>query len=68
MRLLNYQDSLVNDQDSLVLETLVAAVARSPIVVARPAVLLPAGFDEVDLAILSWIAAEAPQRRNFTLM
>ena len=45
------------------LETLVAAIARSPIVVAaRPARpprrRLPAGFDEVDIAILDWIAAQ----------
>jgi hypothetical protein len=43
------------------LETLAAVIARSPIVVAGPALrlaLLPAGFDEVDLVILGWIAAE----------
>jgi hypothetical protein len=59
---------LSDDQDAVALETLVAAVVQSPIIVARPAVLLPAGFDEVDLAILNWIAAEARQRRGFTLM
>lgn len=40
-----------------------AAVARSEIIVTMPAVRLPAvrlpvGFDEVDGAILQWIAAE----------
>jgi hypothetical protein len=43
------------------LETLAAVIARSPIVIADPAlrpVRLPARFDEVDLAILDWIAAE----------
>jgi hypothetical protein len=47
--------------DGTDLATLVAAIARSPIVVARPAApapRLPAGFDEVDLAVLDWIAAE----------
>lgn len=42
------------------LETLAAIIARSPIVVA-PACRrrrLPAGFDEADVAILEWIAAE----------
>jgi hypothetical protein len=42
------------------LETLAAAIARSPIVVASPRKRrwLPAGFDETDIAILEWIAAE----------
>jgi len=46
------------DQDCRTLETLAAAIARSPIVVAQPAPRLPAGFTEVDAAILDWIAAE----------
>jgi hypothetical protein len=49
------------------IDALVAAIARSPIVVPRPATLLPAGFDEVDLAILNWIAAEARQLRGCAL-
>lgn len=42
------------------LETLAAIIARSPIVVAdrTPARRLPAGFDDIDIAILDWIAAE----------
>jgi hypothetical protein len=46
------------------LETLAAVIARSPIVVARvlarllPVRRLPAGFEDVDVAILDWIAAE----------
>jgi hypothetical protein len=42
------------------LETLAMVIARSQIIVADPALrqLLPAGFDEVDAAILDWIAAE----------
>jgi hypothetical protein len=54
--------ALSNDQVGLILETLVAAVARSPIIVTRPAALFPAGFDEVDVAVLRWIAAETRQR------
>jgi hypothetical protein len=47
------------DQGRATLKRLVAAIARSPIVVARgPKPRLPAGFDEVDIAILEWIAAE----------
>ncbi len=42
------------------LETLAAVIARSQIVVERaPRRRLPPGFDEVDVAILDWIAAEA---------
>jgi hypothetical protein len=43
------------------LETLTAAIAHSPIVVAEPLRIapLPAGFDEVDRAILRWIATES---------
>jgi hypothetical protein len=46
------------------LEALAAVIARSPIVVARvvarlqPDRRLPAGFEDVDVAILEWIAAE----------
>jgi hypothetical protein len=40
------------------LETLAAVIAHSQIVVAAPRWRLPAGFDEVDIAILEWIVAE----------
>ena len=46
------------------LNTLAAVIARSPIVAARllarlgPVRRLPAGFEDVDVAILDWIAAE----------
>jgi hypothetical protein len=51
------------------LHVLTATIARSPIVVRRTAALLPAGFDEIDVAILNWIAAEARQlRTRFALM
>jgi hypothetical protein len=44
--------------------TLAAVIARSPIVVRRPVSGgrsrdLPVGFEDVDLAVLEWIAAEA---------
>jgi len=42
--------------------TLAAVIARSPIVVQPPAAdsrRFPAAFDEVDIAMLEWIAAEA---------
>jgi hypothetical protein len=48
------------------LETLAAVIARSQIVVAgrTPCRRLPAGFDEVDVAILDWIAAEGRRARS----
>ena len=45
-----------NDQDDLSLEMVVSTVALSPIVEATR--LLPAGFEEVDVTILKWIAAD----------
>jgi hypothetical protein len=44
--------------DRPALDTLVAVIAHSQIVVAAPRGRLPAGFDEVDIAILDWIVAE----------
>ncbi|MGA7786562.1 MAG: hypothetical protein WCA56_00205 [Xanthobacteraceae bacterium] len=51
---------LQDEQHIDLLWTLAAMIVRSQIVVARPLVRrsLPAGFDEVDVAILDWIAAE----------
>jgi len=46
------------DQDDITLEMLVAAIAHSQIVVEGSAKRLPDGFDNVDAAILDWIAAE----------
>lgn len=42
------------------LKTLAAVIARSQILVAHRTARrrLPAGFDEVDVVILDWIAAE----------
>ncbi len=45
-------------QDDVTLAMLVAAVAHSPIVMARPAKRLPDGFADEDAAVLDWIAAE----------
>jgi hypothetical protein len=59
------------DADYTDLETIVAAIARSPIVVANLALhrRLPAGFDAVDVAILDWIAAEGRRAgQNFIRM
>jgi hypothetical protein len=46
------------DLDRPDLDTLAAVIAHSQICVAVPGKRLPAGFDEVDLAILDWIIAE----------
>jgi hypothetical protein len=48
-----------NDQDGLSLETLVSSIALSPIVGPQATQSLPASFEEVDVAVLNWIAAEA---------
>ncbi len=52
--------AIPKDEQYSDLETLAAVIARSQIVVAErmPRRRLPAGFDEVDIAILDWIAAE----------
>jgi hypothetical protein len=57
------------DQSFASVETLMAEIARSPIVILQSAPPLPAGFDEVDVAILAWLAGEAQRmRRHATLM
>jgi hypothetical protein len=57
------------DQDPFRLETIAAVIAHSPIVVEQPAARFPAGFEEVDVAILNWIAAEGRRvGRGFVLM
>jgi hypothetical protein len=60
------------DQNGLALETLVAIIAHSQIVVvqpAKPASRLPAGYDEVDISILDWIAAQGQRvGRSFVRM
>ncbi len=50
------------DNPSPDLQDLVAVIARSQIVVAAAPMDIsrfPAGFDEIDIAILEWIAREA---------
>jgi hypothetical protein len=58
--------------DGTDLATLVAAIARSPIIVAGPAApapRLPVGYDGVDVAVLDWIAAEGRRiGRSFARM
>ena len=52
---------LGQDQHYQDVATLAAVIAHSQIVVepsTRSAPCLPAGFDDVDLAVLDWIAAE----------
>jgi hypothetical protein len=62
-------DQRPTDQSFISVETLVAAIARSPIVIRQSATPLPAGFDDVDVAILAWLAGEAQQaRRHAKLM
>jgi hypothetical protein len=57
------------DQDFAGVSALMAEIARSPIMVAQPPALLPAGFEDVDVAILAWLAGEAQRmRRHVTLM
>ena len=57
------------DQDRVTLEMLAATIAHSQIVVAAPAKRLPDGFDDVDVAILDWIAAEGRRvGRSFVRM
>ena len=49
------------------LSVLGAVIAHSQIVVVLPAVTaqhLPAGFDDVDIAILEWIAAEGRRKEK----
>jgi hypothetical protein len=62
-------DQRPTDQSLISVETLAATIARSPIVVRQSATPLPNGFDEVDVAILAWIAGEAQRaRRHAKLM
>jgi hypothetical protein len=62
-------DQRPTDQSFVSVETLAAAIARSPIVILQSAAPVPAGFDDVDVAILAWIAGEAQRvRRHAKLM
>jgi hypothetical protein len=44
--------------------TLAAVIACSQIIVAQASRRLPAGYDDVDVAILEWIAAEGRRARR----
>ncbi len=63
---------LSKDQNGFALERLAALIARSQIVVGQPASAaprFPVGFDEVDISILDWIAAEGQRvGRSFVRM
>jgi len=51
----------IKDQEGPSLEALVALIEHSHIVVAEPgepAARYPAGFEDVDIAILKWLAGE----------
>jgi hypothetical protein len=51
------------------LDVFVAVIAHSQIVVAEPLRALPPGFDNLDIAILDWIAAEGRSTgRSFVCM
>jgi hypothetical protein len=51
------------DQKAVSVETIAAIIAGSPVT------LLPAGYEDVDLAILNWLAGEARlARRSFALI
>jgi hypothetical protein len=62
---------LSRDQNGLALEALTAMIWHQIVVMqsAKPASRLPAGFDEVDISILDWIAAEGQRvHRSFVRM
>jgi hypothetical protein len=52
------------DQTLFSVETIGAVIARSQIVVSPPVTLLPPGYDEADLAVLNWLAAEGTRLRR----
>jgi hypothetical protein len=58
--------------DRPALDLIIAVIARSQIVAAAPAAQsasLPAGFDDIDAAMLNWIAAEGRRiGRSFARM
>ena len=60
---------LIDDHGSLAPAALAAVIAHSQIVVTAPARQYPAGFDDVDIAVLDWIAAEGRRLgRSFVRM
>ena len=51
-------------QPRSLLATILALIGGSPIAVATPMADLPAGFSDVDVAVLDWIAAEGRRIRR----
>ena len=51
-------------QTLLTVETIGAVIARSQIVVRQPVTPLPPDFDEADVAVLDWLAAEGARLRR----
>jgi hypothetical protein len=49
--------------DRSLLETITTLIGLSQIAIARPIGNLPAGFTEVDVMVLDWIAAEGRRIR-----
>jgi hypothetical protein len=58
---------ILTGREHSVLETILALIGRSPIAVPKPLTDLPAGFTEVDVAVLDWIAAEGRIGRHHAL-
>jgi hypothetical protein len=52
------------DQNFVSVETIGAVIARSQIIVSPPVTVLPPGFDEADVAVLNWLAAEGARLRR----
>jgi hypothetical protein len=60
---------IVTGHDRPDVATLAVVIARSQIIVAQASERLPAGYDDVDVAILEWIAAEGRRAaRSYLLM
>jgi hypothetical protein len=60
--------NILMGHDRFLLEAIMALIGRSPIAVADPIADLPAGFTDVDFAVLDWIAAEGRRiRRDYAL-
>lgn len=57
---------IATQHNFLDIATLIAVIARSQIivVVVEPAKALPDGYDDVDVAVLEWIAAEGRRARR----
>ncbi len=56
---------VATNQDRSELDTLAAVIGQSQIVVAGPVRRLPVGLDDIDIAILDWIAAEGRRAAAF---